>query len=121
MFYPHLEPLNRNFTSTTPSTTLKHLSKLDPKSAPGICGIESEIFVYCANVLAIPLTNLFNVCIESNCVPDEWKISYITPIYKGKGSKSSPDNYRPISVLPPIDKIFEAIIGDQIKNFYESK
>jgi len=92
MFYPHLEPLNRNFTSTTPSTTLKHLPKLDPKSAPGICGIESEIFVYCANVLAIPLTNLFNVCIESNCVPDEWKISYITPLYKGKGSKSSPDN-----------------------------
>jgi retron-type reverse transcriptase len=71
-------------------------------------------------VLAIPLTNLFNVCIESNCVPDEWKISYITPIYKGKGSKSSPDNYRPISVLPPIDKIFEAIIGDQIRNFFES-
>ena len=109
-----------HFSKISPNTTFKHLLKLDPKSAPGICGIESEIFVYCANVLAIPLTNLFNVCIESNCVPDEWKISYITPIYKGKGSKSSPDNYRPISVLPPIDKIFEAIIGDQIRNFFES-
>ena len=39
------------------------------------------------------LYSLFNVCIESNCVPDEWKISYITLIYKGKGSKSSADNY----------------------------
>jgi hypothetical protein len=42
---------------------------------------------------------------------------YYTPIYKEKGSKSSADNYRP--VLPPIDKIFEAIIGDQIRKFFE--
>ena len=44
---------------------------------------------------------------------------YYTPIYKEKGSKSFADNYRPISVLPPIDKIFEAIIGDQIRKFFE--
>ena len=84
----------------------------------GICGIETEIFVYCADLLAKPLTELFNVCLDSDCVPDERKISFITtPIYKGKDSKSILDNYRPISVLPPVDKIFEAIIGEQIREF----
>jgi hypothetical protein len=58
------------------------------------------------------------VCLDSDCVPDEWKISFITPIYKGKGCKSILDNYRPISVLPPIDKIFEAIIGEQIREIF---
>ena len=71
-------------------------------------------------LLAKPLIEFFNVCLDSDCVPNEWKISFITPIYKGKGSKSTLDNYRPISVLPPIDKVFESIIGEQIREFFES-
>ncbi len=72
------------------------------------------------DILAIPLTELLNVCLDSDCVSDEWKISFITPIYKGKACKSILDNYRSISVLPPIDKIFEAINGEQIREFFES-
>ncbi len=34
--------------------------------------------------------------------------------------KSVLDSFRPISVLPQIDKIFEAIIGEQIREFFES-
>jgi len=71
-------------------------------------------------VYVIPLTELLNVCLDSDCVSDEWKISFITPIYKGKACKSILDNYRSISVLPPIDKIFEAINGEQIREFFES-
>jgi hypothetical protein len=48
------------------------------------------------------------------------KFVSLHPIYKGKGCKSILDSYRPISVLPQIDKIFEAIIGEQIKEFFES-
>jgi hypothetical protein len=49
-----------NFKKISPITTLKQLLKLDPKSAPSICGIETEIFVYCADLLAKPLNELFN-------------------------------------------------------------
>ena len=43
----------------------------------------------------------------------------ITPVYKGKGKKNDVDNYRPISVLSPIAKIFEAIIGEQLSDHFE--
>ena len=39
-----------------------------------------------------------------------------TPIFKG-GSKSNPGNYRPISIIPVIAKIFEKIIFDQLYEY----
>ena len=67
-----------------------------------------------------PIADLFNECFKSNTFPDEWKISYITPIYKGKGSQSSLENYRPISIISPIAKVFESILGEKIRHFLES-
>jgi hypothetical protein len=54
-------------------------------------------------------------------IPDEWKIAFITPIYKNKGSKADLDNYRPISVIPPIAKVFETLIADQIYKYFENQ
>lgn len=62
---------------------------------------------------------LFNRCIELSSVPDEWKITYVTPVPKPKGSKSNPNNYRPIAVASPIAKCFESLISSQIKNYFE--
>ena len=45
------------------------------------------------------------------------EISLICPIYKGKGSKSNPDNYRPISVISVIAKTFEKLVHDQLSEF----
>ena len=53
-------------------------------------------------------------------VPDEWKVAFLTPIYKGKGSKSVLDNYRPISILSPISKVLENLLSIQLRCFFES-
>jgi hypothetical protein len=93
------------------------LKKLDTSYSPGSFGIDTKILVHCASELSPSLTELFNNCIKRincNC------IKHVTPIYKGKGSKSVLDNYRPISVLTPISKIFEAILSGRIKNYLES-
>jgi hypothetical protein len=63
------------------------------------------------------LTDLFNLCIVQAAIPNDWKLEHITPVYKG--SKSSPDNYRPISVLTSIFKVFESLISAKIKNHLE--
>ena len=48
-----------------------------------------------------------------------FKVSYICPIYKGKGSKSDPDNYRPISVLSVVARLFEKLVHDQLLKHLE--
>jgi hypothetical protein len=47
-------------------------------------------------------------------------VAFLTPIYKGKGSKSSLDNYRPISILSLISKVFENLLSFQLRHFFKS-
>ena len=62
-----------------------------------------------------------HLCINTSCIPEEWEEAIITPIYKKKGFRQDIDNYRPISVLPPIAKEFERLICDQIYFHLKSK
>ena len=54
---------------------------------------------------------------ESGVFPDNLKIAAICQIYKREGSKSSPNNYRPISVLPIVARSFENIIHNQLYDY----
>jgi len=56
----------------------------------------------------------------TNVIPDEWKVAHITPIYKGKGDKGCLDNYCPISIISPMSKVFEAILGLKMRLFLEN-
>ena len=53
------------------------------------------------------LTTFYNVSIETQSVISDWKLSKVTSIYKGKGSKDDAGNYRPISLVGHTMKIFE--------------
>ena len=64
---------------------------------------------YIENSLAI----LFNTSIETSIFPDAWKLARVTPIFKD-GDKDDKSNYRPISVLPAISRLFEKLITDQL-------
>ena len=56
---------------------------------------------------------LFTTPIEPSIPPDLWKIAGVAPIYKG-GDKSEKSNYRPISVLPVISRLFERHVYNQL-------
>jgi hypothetical protein len=43
----------------------------------------------------------------------------VTPLFKNKGSRDNPTNYRGISILPPVAKIFEKILAEQIRLYFE--
>ena len=47
-----------------------------------------------------------------------WSKALVTPIYK-KGSRSDPSNYRPISVIPVIARLFASIIRDKLDTFVQ--
>ena len=66
--------------------------------------------------IEISLAYLFNTSIETSSFPDYWKVSRVTPIFK-EGDKSEKHNYRPISVLPVISRLFEKLITNQLYHY----
>jgi hypothetical protein len=64
------------------------------------------------------LTVLFNEMMESNWYPDEWKVAKVTPIFK-KGDKKEVGNYRPVSNLSSLSKIFERCLLARFNQWYE--
>ena len=96
-----------------------HLLKLPTHSNIDILNFDSKLLIISAPVIYTILTCLFNASIVQSCVPCDWKCARVTPVYKGKGSRSDPSNYRPISVICHIAKIFEKCIQVQLLSFLE--
>jgi len=61
---------------------------------------------------------IFNTSIETSTFPVSWKIARVSPIYK-EGEKSENSNYRPISVLPVLSRLFEKLIYDQLYQYLD--
>ena len=65
------------------------------------------------------ITTLFNQCLCQGVYPSLLKVARITPIFK-RGKRSLIENYRPVSVLPVLNKIFEKLIFKRLDSFVES-
>ena len=75
---------------------------------------------HCLPILAPTLVKLYNKCMLIGSFPENLKNGRITPIHK-KGPKDNIENYRPISTLPILGKIFEKILYKRMYNFLCSK
>ena len=75
-----------------------------------------KIFKLLKNILVIPILILLNNSFAKGTFPDNLKVARITPIHKN-GDFSSPNNFRPISSLPFISKIYEKFIARRLLKF----
>ena len=64
------------------------------------------------------MTYLFNCSLRTGKIPQEWKAAIVTPVPK-KGRKEDVNSYRPVSVLPVIAKVFEAVVHRQLYQYLE--
>ena len=74
------------------------------------------MLLLCDNSIVLPLKIIFKNILETSSYPDIWKRANVTPIFK-KNDKQVIKNYRPISLLPIIGKIFEKIIFNNLYNY----
>ena len=95
---------------------LKLLLKVDTSKASGIDDISNKILKIAAPAIYNSLTLIFNKSIEQSEFPDDLKIGKILPIFKS-GERNDANNYRPISVLSCISRIFERLIYEQFYSY----
>ena len=90
----------------TPVQVSTIINTLDPSKAIGLYGLGPRVLKSICSVLSHSLAILMNKSVATGCFPDQLKLAKVFPIYRS-GSKSDPNNCRPISILPTISKIFE--------------
>ena len=90
------------------------LAKLRKGKAPGPDSITSEMLLLLDQTGEETLLQLFNNVWSSRTLPPEWAQAIIVSFYKGKGSSADPANYRPISLLNTLYKLFVSILQARI-------
>lgn len=108
--------LNNDFTEEEVTCAV---NKIKRNKSCGIDGIVNEFLIDTSDIIIPMLTKFFNIIINTGITPDDWGIAIITPIFKNKGSPENPDNYRGISILSCISKLFTLIINDRLTSFVD--
>ena len=112
-------PTSFSFSATSVDEVFKQLTSLDQSASAGNGSIPTKVLKYCARFFAPLLTKLFNACIKQAMVTNDWKHAIISPLFKGKGARDELDNYRGISILQVIAKLFERILCGQITSHFD--
>ena len=105
---------------TNYNEVLKQIKLLRNDCSTGPDEIPSKFIKASGDNIASPLTHIINSCIEKRVFPDAWKTARVHPIPK-VDTPLSPSDYRPISILPTLSKIYKRIILTQLSEFIESK
>ena len=92
------------------------ITGLNNKKAHGPDLISVNMVKLCGQHLYVPLKIIFDNILETGIFPDQWKEANVTPVHK-KNDKQIISNYRPISLLPVLAKVFERIIFKHLYNY----
>ena len=79
-------------------------------------GIPTEALKHLGDWGVRQITKIFNAIMQSGKMPDEWRESTITPIYKDKGDNMNCSNYRGIKLLSHTMKLWERIIDQRLRD-----
>ena len=97
----------------------KVITNLDSSKASGLDCISVVVLKNCEPELSCILAKLFNKCMKESCFPYCWKVSSVVPVFKNVGERSTAKNYRPVSLLSVVSKVFEKLVNNRIVDHLE--
>ena len=108
-----------HFSSVSQIEIENIISKLKNKHSCGPDNISSHMLKEFKTELSKPLTFLINHSLRLGSFPSALKLARVKPLFK-KGDPNNPNNYRPISLLSAISKIFEKVMLNQLITYFDS-
>ena len=102
-----------SFRKVTYEEILNELNSLDTSKSTQSDDIPFKIIRDNADIFANFILQSFNKCIIDGKFPDQLKKADVSPVFK-KGNHNDKTNYRPVSILPSLSKIYERFIYNQI-------
>ena len=123
-FSEWLKNENRNIDQfllnpTTPLEVEEVLKSLSESKATGPHSIPYSIISSNLNCFSSIFSDLINLSFSTGVFPSQLKEAKVIPVFKNKGSPFDPENYRPISLLSNIDKIFQKLMHKRLTNFLD--
>ena len=103
----------------TRERVIKMIEGLKERSTPGPDQIPNKLLKEVKNEIADLLTILYNKCMDASQIPDDWRESHITPIFK-KGQRTDLANYRPVNLTSGVCKGMEILVKEDTDVFLES-
>ena len=92
------------------------IGRLNPKKATTFKNIPAKVLKNSSEICSESLQVIVNDCVQNGLFPDLLKLADVTTLYK-TGEKTRKENYRPMSVLPTVSKVFERILGKHIIDY----
>ena len=108
-------PSKITFSRVSEENVLDLIADFNTRKATTFNNIPGEVLKRYAQTYSEKITELINQSIEHHNFPDKLKLADIFPIYK-KGDRNLATNFRPVSVLPYISKLYERILHQQIQS-----
>ena len=96
------------------------IENLSTRKAIGYDGMQPRILKLTAEEMDSSLTRIFNTSIEQATRLSGWKRGEWVPVYKSN-NREEVKNYRPITILPTLDKLFEKLLGKQFTEYIDPK
>ena len=96
------------------------MKSFDHSKASGPYSLPSQIMRILPNQIASILKTFFNMSLQTGKFPRLLKNVKVVPEFKNKGSPDEVNNYRPISLLSNINKLFEKLVYARVKSFLDS-
>ena len=124
--HPSVKEIARNnqagglfeFNAVTTEEVSKALKNLKSHKSVGHDRIPVKILKEAAEQLTPELTNIYNECINQSYWPTDWKKGDWIPVFK-KNDSLQHTNYRPITILTTVDKVYEQLISKQVTEYLE--